>query len=101
MFEDATFDSTCSIRTHSRNWMFAAFSFNGSILLALVLIPLLNPQALPPMALPFLVELPPPPAQVVPQPQHAQTTAALTQVVDGRQGIHVRIPRSIFPPPEE
>ena len=23
---------------------------------------------------------------------------AVTQVVDGRQGIHARIPRSIFPP---
>jgi formamidase len=23
---------------------------------------------------------------------------AVTQVVDGRQGIHVRIPRNIFPP---
>jgi len=102
MFEDATFDSTCSIRTHSRNWMFAAFSFNGSILLALVLIPLLNPQALPPMALPFLVELPPPPAQVVPQPQHAQTTAALTQVVDGHFTAPRTIPNSILmvPGPE-
>jgi acetamidase/formamidase len=25
---------------------------------------------------------------------------AVTQVVDGRQGVHVRIPRSIFPPPK-
>ena len=40
MFEDSTFESNGRIRTRSRGWMFAAFAFNGSVLLALVLIPL-------------------------------------------------------------
>jgi protein TonB len=90
MFEDATFDSTCSIRTHSRNWMVATFSLNGSFLLALVLIPLINPQSLPRMALPFHVAVPPAPAQNLPrQPVHA--TPAPTQAVDG----HFLAPRAI------
>ena len=62
MFEDSTFESTGRIRTRSRSWMIASCAFNGSILLALVLIPLIYPQALPQMALASLMEAPPPPA---------------------------------------
>jgi periplasmic protein TonB len=62
MFEDSTFESTGRIHTHSRNWMIASSGFNGSILLALVLIPLLYPHALPPLVLPFLMEVPRAPA---------------------------------------
>ncbi|MGC1460568.1 MAG: TonB family protein [Terracidiphilus sp.] len=62
MFEDSTFESTGRIRTRSRSWMIASSGFNGSILLALVMIPLLYPHALPPMALPFLMEVPRAPA---------------------------------------
>ena len=47
MFEDSTFESTGRIRTRSRGWMMATFSLNVSILLALVLIPLIYPEALP------------------------------------------------------
>jgi protein TonB len=91
MFEDATFDSTCTIRTHSHNWMVATFSLNGSILLALVLIPLLYPEALPPMALPFHVSVPPAPAQPTPPAQPAHAALAPTQAFDG----HFLAPRAI------
>ncbi len=47
MFEDSTFESTGRIRTRSRRWMVATFVLNGSILVALVLIPLIYPEALP------------------------------------------------------
>jgi protein TonB len=66
MFEDSTFESTGRIRTRSRGWMIAAFLFNGSILLALVLIPLIYPEALPRQMLSILLEAPRPPA---PQPK--------------------------------
>jgi len=56
MFEDATFDCTGRIRTRSRGWMIATFTFNGSILLALILIPLIFPQALPHQSIAFLIE---------------------------------------------
>jgi protein TonB len=62
MFEDSTFESTGRIRTHSRGWMMAAFLFNGSILLALVLIPLIYPEALPQQLISILLEAPRPPA---------------------------------------
>lgn len=49
MFEDSTFESAGSIRTRSRGWMLVTFTFNGAVLLALALFPLLNPEALPRM----------------------------------------------------
>jgi protein TonB len=58
MFEDSTFESNGTISTGSRNWMVAAFACNGSILLGLVLIPLIYPDALPHMPDLFRVEAP-------------------------------------------
>jgi protein TonB len=75
MFEDSTFESTGRIHTRSRSWMIASSAFNGSILLALVLIPLIYPHALPQLVLPFLVEVPQAPApdtKPVPQAQRAE-----------------------------
>ncbi len=74
MFEDSTFESSGRIRTRSRGWMIAALIFNGSILLALILIPLIYPQALPRQALNILMEAPPPPTPQQPlrqEPVHA------------------------------
>jgi protein TonB len=74
MFEDSTFESSGRIHTRSRGWMIAAGAFNGSILLALVLIPLIYPAALPSMALAFFMEAPPaptPPPRPIPRVQHA------------------------------
>jgi protein TonB len=72
MFEDSTFESTGRIRTRSRGWMMAAFLFNGSILLALILIPLIYPEALPRQMMSMLLEAPPPPSP--PQPTTVQQT---------------------------
>jgi protein TonB len=71
MFEDSTFESTGRIRTRSRGWMMAAFAFNVSILLALILIPLIYPEALPRQMMSMLLEAPPPPP--APQPTPTQT----------------------------
>ena len=68
MFEDSTFESMGRIRTRSRGWMLATFALNGSILLALILIPLIYPQALPRMAIPMLMQAPSTPPEA-PKPQ--------------------------------
>ena len=71
MFEDSTFESTGRIRTRSGNWMMASFTFNGTILVALILIPLIYPEALPRQMMNILLEGPPPPpapAQPLPPP---------------------------------
>jgi periplasmic protein TonB len=75
MFEDSTFESTGRIRTRSRGWMLAAFVFNGSILLALILIPLIYPEALPRQMISMLLEAPPPPPTPQPPPQQKPAPA--------------------------
>ena len=75
MFEDSTFESNGRIRTRSRAWMFAALTFNSSILLALVLVPLIYPEALPTQASAFLMEAPPPPPAPPPPLERVQQAA--------------------------
>ena len=96
MFEDSTFESTGRIRTRSRGWMMAAFLFNGSILMALVLIPLIYPEALPHQFMSILLEAPQPPAppQVVKQVP-ARATRERTEMQDGRIVAPPAIPISI------
>lgn len=59
MFEDSTFESTGRIKTRSRRWMLATLAFNGAILVTLVLIPLIYPNALPSHMIPSLLVAPP------------------------------------------
>ena len=58
MFEDSTFESQGRIRTRSKRWMVAALAFNGSILAALILIPLIYPSMLPLQSMRFLMTTP-------------------------------------------
>jgi protein TonB len=82
MFEDSTFESNGTIRTRSRGWMIATLILNSSILLALILIPLIYPEALPRQAMAFLIAVPPPPppppapAQPAPRPASGSDRAA-------------------------
>jgi protein TonB len=69
MFEDSTFESTGRIRARSCRWMIAATIFNGAILLALILIPLIYPEALPRQTIAFLMQAPPPPPSAPPTPR--------------------------------
>jgi len=58
MFEDSTFESTGKIKTRSRRWMVATLAFNGTILVSLILMPLVYPDALPHHMLPTLLVAP-------------------------------------------
>jgi protein TonB len=95
MFEDSTFESTGRIRTRSRRWMMAAFLFNGSILLVLILIPLIYPEALPAQWMSVLIEVPAPPAvqQEKPKPASKQTATDRSEIENG----HVLMPPQIPP----
>lgn len=74
MFEDSTFESNGRIRTRSRGWMAATLALNGSILVGLILIPLIYPEALPRQFCTFLLTAPPPPPAYDPPPQQQPTT---------------------------
>jgi len=72
MFEDSTFESTGRIKTRSRRWMIAAFTVNGSILVTLVLVPLIYPDALPSHFIPPLLVAPAAPLPETP-PVHVRS----------------------------
>jgi len=79
MFEDSTFESNGRIRTRSRGWMFASFAFNASILTALVLIPILYPQALPRAFISRLMILTAPSAPEQPRPHPRPMNAVVVK----------------------
>ena len=97
MFEDSTFESTGRIQTRSRGWMIATFLFNGAILVGLILIPLIYPEALPRQVLNFLLTVPPPTATPPPAPKerrpefHGRPEMIGTQVF-----LPARIPTTIW-----
>jgi periplasmic protein TonB len=94
MFEDATFESTGRIRTRSRRWMAATFVLNGTILVGLILIPLIYPEALPRQAIAFLLTAPPPPPTPPPQAKEPQRAFHGTpEMQNGEMVVPVRIPR--------
>ena len=47
MFEDSMFESAGKIKTKSKYWMIATAILNASVVITLVLIPLIYPEALP------------------------------------------------------
>jgi periplasmic protein TonB len=98
MFEDSTFESDSRIQTRSRAWMLATCAFNGSILFAMVLIPLIYPSALPRMVKSFFVEAPAAP-ETPPKPiEVAMAPSAPSQILDGHIVAPTLIPRITFIP---
>jgi len=101
MFEDSTFESTGRIKTRSRRWMVAAFALNGSILVALILVPLVYPDALPGHFVPPLLVAP-----EVPRPEPPQQPVRLQparphnfpEFVQDRITAPATIPRVIVSP---
>ncbi|MGA2652025.1 MAG: energy transducer TonB [Terracidiphilus sp.] len=99
MFEDSTFESTGRIRTRSRGWMIAATLFNSSILLTLILIPLIYPDALPNHTLPILISVPtPPPTQDPPPPQRSTPARGVSEMTAGGIQAPIHFPRTPFIP---
>jgi protein TonB len=89
MFEDSTFESTGRIRTRSRGWMVATFLLNGSILMGLILIPLIHPEALMRQGPSFLLATPPPPPTDTPMTKQPKRTM---HDAPEMQGPHVFLP---------
>jgi protein TonB len=97
MFEDSTFESAGRLHTRSRGWMIATLIFNSSILLALILIPLIYPEALPRQVMAFLMEVPPPPQAQQPLPrQPAHAVLVQSEARDGQFMAPSRIPKGFL-----
>jgi periplasmic protein TonB len=99
MFEDATFESMGRIRTRSRGWMVAALIVNGSILLLMILIPLIYPEALPRAAMRYLMEAPPPPpAAAPPLRRQEQRFHGAPEINNSQISVPTQIPTRILIP---
>ena len=91
MFEDSIFESAGKIHTRSRRWMIVTFLLNTSVLAALILIPLLCPQALPRLVNNLLME---PLLLPVEQPKPIMVTAGARPSTAPDYGVFVA-PRRI------
>ena len=97
MFEDSTFASTNSIRVRSRAGFLVAVAFESALLLAMVLIPLLYPQALPSFVHSIMMEAPPAPvAEIRTQPRPAGGPVTPTMVAVQSIQAPTKIPSRIF-----
>ena len=96
MFEDSTFESYGRIHTRSRACMIATCAFNGSILLAMILVPLIYPAVLPHAFESFLLEAPSiKPPEPKPVTQVAMTSTAPQEMRAGQ----IIFPTTIPPHP--
>ena len=97
MFEDSTFESTGKIKTRSRRWMVATLALNGTILAALILMPLIYPDALPRHILTISLVAPEPPKTTPPPDPIAERRIATPnrEFVDGRITAPPTIPTTI------
>jgi protein TonB len=99
MFEDSTFESTGRIKTRSHRWMIVTLAFNGAILVTLVLIPLVYPDALPRHMIPWLLAAPSAPVpETPPRPAvrvRAATTHDFSELDEGRVTAPGKIPKII------
>jgi len=97
MFEDSTFESTGKIKTRSQRWMIATFTINGLVVVALILIPLVFPAALPQQAIQFLMVAPAAPTPQQPRPVRQESPARheMSELSDGHVLAPTQIPDKI------
>jgi protein TonB len=69
MFEDALMESSNGIKTKSKYWSILALIINSGVLIALMIWPLLHPEALPAQIMATLLVAPPPPPPLPQAPQ--------------------------------
>ncbi len=97
MFEDSTFESAGRIKSKSKYWMMATFITNGSILVLLILIPLIYPEALPKAAMQTLLVAPPPPPPPPPPPapEVVHVVHVQSEMMNNQLTAPTRIPHDI------
>jgi periplasmic protein TonB len=95
MFEDALMESSHRIKTRSRYWSFLAVFINCGVLIALIIWPLLHPDALPVqiMAALLVAPAPPPPAPLPQAPQ--PRLQARSELLDDQIHAPSKIPKDI------
>ena len=98
MFEDSTFESGGRIKSKSKYWMMVTFITNGSIILLLILIPLIYPEALPKAAMQMALVAPPPPPPPPPPPAPPEAVHVVhvqSEMMNNQLTAPTRIPHDI------
>jgi protein TonB len=85
MFEDALMESSSTIKTRSKYWSLPALVINCALLSAMVIWPLLHPEALPKQAMASLLVAPPAPPPA--PPRQSLRTQARAESID--HGLHI------------
>jgi protein TonB len=93
MFEDALMESSSTIKTKSKYWSLPALAMNGALLSAMIIWPLLHPEALPKQAMESLLVAPPAPPPA--PPQQTLRAQARAESVDRDLQIPSKIPHAI------
>ncbi len=102
MFENALMESSGRIKTQRGRWSAVGVLPNGSALAALVLVPLLYPEALPKAAMITALVAPPPPISPPPQQVHTQKQIAPMSEIEAPATIPrvIRMTAEPGPPPD-
>jgi protein TonB len=79
MFEDSTFESGGRIKSKSGRWMIVTGAINLSILVVMILIPLIYPEALPRAMMLTQLTVPPPPPPPPPPPRRQYIRSACSR----------------------
>jgi protein TonB len=97
MFEDSMIESSGKIKTKSKYWMIGTLIFNALIVALLIIIPLINPDALPKTALTAMINAPAPPPPPPPPPPPQQIVKPIKMISEIDQGLHAptKIPKDI------
>jgi protein TonB len=98
MFEDSTFESGGRIKSKSKYWMIATLITNGSILVLLILIPLIYPEALPHNMMMTVLTAPPPPPPPpppLPPPEVIKVVKVQSEMMNNQLVAPTKIPKDI------
>jgi len=96
MFEDSTFESGGKIKGKSGRWMLVTGFIDLAILIILVLIPLIYPEALPAALMQTLLFLPPPPPPPLPPPPpEVKVVKVESEMMNNQLTAPTRIPHNI------
>ena len=98
MFEDSTFESGGRIKSKSGPWMLITSIIEGSLLVLVILIPLIYPEALPKAAMQMALVAPPPPPPPPPPPAPPEAVHVVhvqSEMMNNQLTAPTRIPHDI------
>jgi protein TonB len=95
MFEDSLMESDHRIKAKSKYWSLASLLVNGVALIALIIWPLLHPEALPTQVMATLIQAPAPPPPPPPPPPLTTVVRVRSEMLSNELQAPSRIPKAI------